>query len=567
MGVAAAGDRVVSGRPSPLDEFFRSYYRRNPVSATFTGVHDHDGELPDWSRDGLAALDAEGLSLVERLAPQRVNVATLRGPLDPDTLDAHLAADAIDVQRAELASGHGVRGNPALWTGEAIFSIVSLIIRDFAPPEHRAVSALARLRAIPGFLADARVALDRPGLVAAWTERALRDCQGGVLLLSAGVPRWIAAAALPASLADDLRSATAGACAAVSDFAEWLQTRPSAPASVASCGESHFQLLLERSHQCTRSSAELAAEARDRFREQRARWEEAAIAAAGSWDAVQMQLSTQHAAAGDFLPAFERIWREARDAAVVADVVTWPDAPIRYVNYPEWTRDAAPHLYYLHYRSPAPFDTIPVHDYVVPVPPSPPGDAAPHLRAWNYGVMKLNHVVHHGGIGHHVQNWFANHQMRSRIGRIAAVDCANRIAMLCGGTMAEGWASYVVGLMDELGYLSPLEHVVEQHTGVRMLGRAIVDLELHRGIMSTDDAARFYVDEVGMSAAAANGEVTRNSMFPGTAIMYWLGTQGIRDLRETTRRRRGAAWSLKAFHEEVLGFGSIPVPLVARLLA
>ena len=41
-----------------LDGFFESYYRLRPVNATFTGIHDHDHRLPDWSPDGLAgALD------------------------------------------------------------------------------------------------------------------------------------------------------------------------------------------------------------------------------------------------------------------------------------------------------------------------------------------------------------------------------------------------------------------------------------------------------------------------------------------------------------------------------
>ena len=565
MGITPARERAVKGAASAVDDFFRHYYGGNPVSATFTGVHDHDGELPDWSPDGLEALDAEAKELAQRLGTHRVDPATL-GRLTPaaETLDAHLAADMLEIQRAERSSGHGVRGNPALWTGEAIFAIVSLIVRDFAPADERAVATLERLRAIPRFLGEARSAFDRRPVVAAWTERARRDCHGGLLLLSRGLPRWIESMTVPTSLADDLAAATDKASASISEFADWLETCPEAPAADASCGDALFDLLLQRGHQCTRPASELLTEARERFREQRGRWDMAAVAAAGSWDGVQSQLAAQHSAADQYLAAFEHIWSEARDAAVAADVVTWPDAPIRYAMYPEWTRDAAPYLYYLHYRSPAPFDSIPVHDYVVPAVPSV--DALSHLRAWNYGVMKLNHVVHHGGIGHHVQNWYATRQERSRIGRVAAVDCANRIGMLCGGTMAEGWASYVVGLMEELEYLSPLESVVERHTGVRMLGRAIVDIELHRGTMSFDDAVRFYTEEVGMSAAAARGETARNSMFPCTAIMYWLGTQGIRDLRESLSHRRGAAWSLKGFHEELLGFGSIPVPLVARLL-
>jgi hypothetical protein len=40
---------------SRLDAFFDSYYRLRPVNATFTGIHEHDDRLPDWSPDGLAA--------------------------------------------------------------------------------------------------------------------------------------------------------------------------------------------------------------------------------------------------------------------------------------------------------------------------------------------------------------------------------------------------------------------------------------------------------------------------------------------------------------------------------
>ena len=55
----------------------------------------------------------------------------------------------------------------------------------------------------------------------------------------------------------------------------------------------------------------------------------------------------------------------SRARAPACDLVAWPDAPIRYVPIPAQTRDAAPFLYYLHYRSPAPFDRLPVHEYVV----------------------------------------------------------------------------------------------------------------------------------------------------------------------------------------------------------
>jgi uncharacterized protein (DUF885 family) len=69
-----------------------------------------------------------------------------------------------------------------------------------------------------------------------------------------------------------------------------------------------------------------------------------------------------------------------------------------------------------------------------------------------------------------------------------------------------------------------------------------------------------------MPAEAAHAETVKNSMFPCTAIMYWLGMQGILDLRDRVRQSRGSDFSLKAFHDDLLRHGSIPVPLIARLM-
>jgi len=112
----------------PLELFIDHYYRRRPVNATFTGVHDYDAQLPDWSPSGLAALDDEMRQLIVRLDeayPAPANVGALRD--DVNLLDAELARGFCEIQLSESASGHGVRGNPALWTGEAVFSVVSLI--------------------------------------------------------------------------------------------------------------------------------------------------------------------------------------------------------------------------------------------------------------------------------------------------------------------------------------------------------------------------------------------------------------------------------------------------------
>ncbi len=550
-----------------LDRFFGHYYGRRPVNATFTGVHTHDEQLPDWSPTALERLDDEMHSLARELSAEHPAPSSLSAFRDdPELLDAELARAFLEVQLVENASKHGVSGNPSLWAGEAIFSVVSLMIRDFAPLNERIASATARLNAIPAFLDEAPKVVGDSPLPAPWVQKAIRECDGGTALLERGIETWLASGDHSTTRADRLRVAVDNAKRGFAHFCGWLRSHAPSPHSSMACGPAMFDVLLSRGHHAVRSRSELLFEARSRFVEAKRRLDSLAKEVAGSWPAAQAQLAADHPSPSNYLATFAEVWGECHDRATSQDIVTWPEWPIRYSLIPEATREAAPFLYYLYYRSPAPFDPYDVYDYRVPPVPDDPAAAEKHLRDWNAATIKLNHVVHHGAIGHHVQNWHAYHRSRSRIGKIAAVDCANRIGMFCGGSMAEGWACYATTLMDEMGFLTPLERVSEAHSQVRFLGRAIVDVELHQGTMSFDEAVSFYVGQVGMAREVAHAEAVKNSMFPCTGIMYWLGLQRIQDLRAQMETKRGSAFSLKSFHDELLSYGSIPVPLVGRLM-
>lgn len=552
-----------------LDRFFEHYYKRRPVNATFTGIREYDWALPDWSDVGLWSLDAEMHALRAELLAAHPAAATddarvLRD--DVDALDAKLAVAFLDIQIAENASGHGVRGNPALWSGEAVFSIASLMMRDLESSADIEGAVTARCGGLIPLLAEARDVMRDAPIPAEWVAKALRDCEGAEQLLTKGIDAWLIGRGPDPETANGVRLMAGAAREAFRAYAAWLHTRKPTRASTMSCGAAMYDLLLSQGHQCTQSRTELLAEARAAFAVEKVKLAELAASVAGSWENAQAQMADDHPSAENYFKAFEETWARCHARALEADVVTWADWPIRYVPFPAATRDAAPYLYYLFYRSPAPFSRYTVYDYVVPPLPDDAAAREKHLRAWNQSVITLNHVVHHGAIGHHVQNWHAYHRATSRIGKIAAVDCANRVGMFCAGTMAEGWACYATELMEELDFLTPLERVSEQHSRIRFLARAIVDIELHQGTMTVDECVAFYRDEVGMSADVARAETTKNGMFPCTAIMYWLGTQGILDLRRDLQARHGAAFSLKTFHDTLLGYGSIPVPLVSRLM-
>ncbi len=539
-----------------LRDFFDSYYRLRPVNATFTGVHDHDDKLPDWSPDALARAVDEMRTVRAALVGTRDDA-----PLtDAGARDRELAIAFLDLQIAEHEGSHFHRRNPSLAVGEAAFGLISLMTRPFAAADCRADRAAARLAAMPAFLAGARAACAAP-VPAEWRVKALRECDGLDRLLEDGIETWIAVEGIGSAAADRLRRQTGAASAAVADHRRWLVDVPASAEHCYGAGADLFELLIRRGHWCDRPAGELAREAWNALEEALAALH-ARTASVGGWSGVQSRLEDAHPTVDDYLATYDRIWHACRRASDQHDLVTWPDYPIRYVSIPAQTRTAAPFLYYPFYRSPAPFDDLPVHDCVVtPVEPQmAPAEQRRRLRACNTSVITLNHVIHHGAIGHHVQNYYAYHG-DSDIGRVAAVDCASRIGMFPGGTMAEGWACYATDLMDEIGFLTADQSLAQQHTRARLAARAVADIGLHTGSLTFAQTVALYRDRVGMTPEAARAEACKNSMFPGTAIMYWLGTDGLHRLR----RDRAAGLPLRTFHNRLLSFGSIPVPLIARV--
>jgi hypothetical protein len=543
-----------------LDDFFAAYYRRRPVNATFSGVHDYDDQLPDYSASGVAETVAEMASLLRALRGGDVAPPTS----DAEATDLRLAEPFLMIQSWEFASHHYQQGNPCIYTGEAIFGVLSLFLRPFAPLAERVEAAIARMEAIPAFLSVAAVNIQ--SAPPAWTERAIRECTGALHFLGSGIDMLMADERINDPR---FRDAATIARAAFAEYQAFLESTARAhPTAAYGCGGEAFEMYMHLGHELDMSGDGIERYAREQFAESHARLVEgAATFGAPDWHAALAHLADLYPTQEGYYQRYHVVWDACRASALEHDLLTWPDYPIRYLPQPRWAREAAPYLYFLFYRSPSPFDGIPVHDYLVtPIERDMPSEERERrLRATNESVIKLNHVVHHGGIGHHVQNWYA-FRAASRIGQMAAVDCASRIAMFCGGTMAEGWSSYVVNLMGEVGFLTPLELYSQHYARMRAAARAIVDVNLHHGRMSLDEAITFYRDNAGMTQQAAHAEAVKNSMFPGAAMIYLIGQDMIRDLRRDIAAREGAAFSLRRFHDRFLSYGSIPVSLVAAAM-
>lgn len=543
-------DTSPGGPHSWVDECLDLWFDLAPVDATFVGRPDHDHTLPDLSPAGV---EDAGERLRAQLASRPPRPTDAADPADRlAALDEQLMADAIEVRLWELESRWMVR-NPSVHTGEAVFSLMSLLLPQHAGAEEERFRSLSRrLRGLPDFFRRAREQLDEAPVE--WVERALRECRGGRTLVTEGLGH----------LRFEDPDGVAGAVEAFEEFAGFLRGGIDRTGDErVACGEEGLALLLARGHRLDRSADEVAAYARHELDRTRA-WVEEHAPEVGLDDpsGLSDRLSAFRPGADGYYDAFGRVWDEMKAVALERGLLTWPDVPIRYAPRPMWSRAAAPDLYFLFYRSPGAYRRPPVHEYMVAPLPDDPDAYDAFLRANNDSVIKLNHVVHHGGIGHHVQNW---HAFRSplKVGRVAAVDAASRITMFSGGTMAEGWACYATDLMAEAGALTELEQFAEHMGRQRMCARAIVDVGIHHGTMTLEDAATFYQTHAHMPEGAARGEAVKNSMFPGAALMYLIGTDLIHELRADLMRIQGDQFDLSTFHDAFLSWGSIPVRVVA----
>ena len=85
--------------------------------------------------------------------------------------------------------------------------------------------------------------------------------------------------------------------------------------------------------------------------------------------------------------------------------------------------------------------------------------------------------------------------------------------------------------------------------GGQHAGCLLADIRLHTGRWSLAEMREFYAGEGGFPQPRIWNETTRNSIFPGTRVMYWLGVEHIKAAR---RRWPGDA---RSFHDALLARG------------
>jgi uncharacterized protein (DUF885 family) len=204
------------------------------------------------------------------------------------------------------------------------------------------------------------------------------------------------------------------------------------------------------------------------------------------------------------------------------------------------------------YFEPAKFDPSPKGIYVVT--PSV-GDNPGAMREHNYASIS-NTSIHEAYPGHHLQLSVASrHPSLTRL-------------LTDAPEFVEGWGMYTELMMREHGFDDDPRFRVVLHTdAIWRACRIILDVRMHRGELSIDEATRFLVEQTGFEEPNARAEVQWYSYRPTYPMSYLLGRTLLLGLRADEQRRLGDAFNLRAFHDTLLRNGSLPISFHRRLLA
>jgi uncharacterized protein (DUF885 family) len=542
--------RPSAARPGPLDERlfdlvetrFRRLVRDNPVLGTYHGIHTEDTRLGDGSLDALLGELADEhahLAAIEAIEPAGLSAL---GRLERELEIHNVRRTIFDTEVVRTWE----RRSTALDTiGDALFLIFA---QDFAPLPERLELIAGRLEEIPAFLEQSKSRATAPQ-VRLW-QRLEIESAGDLPsfldeIVAAGTDLSDAERRRLTTAADEARRSLAG-------YATWLEGTLGNGTDDWALGRERYDELVT-----LRAFDGLDADAILEIGEEQLRLNrEARVAEAREIDPAVDEAAVVDRIKRDHPRTFEEALEAYRDVMVRgrqylidhAIVTVPPDERIDVVPTPEYLRNVVP---FAAYFAPPKFDPNPKGIYIVT---ASVGDDPNAMREHNRSSIS-NTSIHEAYPGHHLQLAVSNrHPSLTRL----VTDAPEFV---------EGWGMYSEQMMREQGFDDAPNFRLAMYTdAIWRACRIILDVRMHRGELSVDEATDFLVSNTSFEGANAHAEVNRYTYTPTYQLSYLLGKVMLLQLRADEQRRLGPRFDLRAFHDTLLNNGSLPISFHRRLL-
>jgi uncharacterized protein (DUF885 family) len=549
----------------------------NPTSATYYGYHKYDGDLEDFSPSGLAR------RLEFYRACSRDLSALSRGELSaPAAIDYDLVRNDIEGNLFALEEMKSHESDPSLYNDILGYAWLFLTMLEDGNPAwpQRLASLISRMKAMPGFLEDAKENLKNPSKVL--TEFIAQQNAGNIEFFREALPRLSRHAP---ELRSELDEVNGKVLAALEDYQRFLENDLMSRATGDwRLGSELWTRKLRYTLQSDMTPDQIVERAWEQVHSERAEMLKLA-------QPLHAQLfpGHKHDQSGDELintvvseVIGELSKRHSRPEMLLNDVRDrWVPKVVEFIRQSDFLTlppendnfviEKTPG--FLDGRAVAFFNPPPAFEphlkksywiSSIPTTGDPVADKArtdSFLREYNdYGLQSL--TLHEAFPGHYVQFYYALNSPYASIYK----------KMFANSTLAEGWAVLSERLMFEVGYAKdePECYLMHKKMNLRSPLNAILDARLHtgRGSEAEDDKwALELMEKFGFQEnAEAVGKLRRAKVTSTQLSTYFVGYLELRDILADYRSKKGAAFSFKEFNEEFLSYGTVPPRAIRELM-
>jgi len=463
-------------------------------------------------------------------------------------LEWELLRSDLKLREREWSRSRKYRIEPSMYVGELTYGLWYLLLR-VESPKLKVEAALARMNDSGQLLEAARRNLKRPPRL--WTKLAIEENEG---LLGFLVDVRQELLRLAPRRAAEIRSAYAKAKATAEGFRSFfrgeLLKRSTGSFAV---GRREYDFLLKTYHHYSIDSKKLHRLGLEQFELARQALVDQArkMDPRKSWPALVEEAKRRHPAADRLLEVYRKETRDLRNFVRRKKIASLPKGErLRVIETPQFTRNTIPFAAYVD----PPMFGGKNHGTFFVTPVTAKGKKREELLGeHSYGALRVT-ALHEGYPGHHLQ--FA--VQRQAPGTMMKIyNCSS---------FFEGWALYCEELMHEAGYYDEWGRLLQLKDKLWRACRILVDVGLQTGSLSDAQAVRFMAKELKMSPASARADVNWYTMRPTVPQSYLTGMLRLRSLREKCRKRWGKRFSFQRFHDAVLRYGAIPIPLLEKVL-
>jgi uncharacterized protein (DUF885 family) len=532
------------------DEFTHGSLALSPVAATQAGYHDHQGvsldeALDDYSAAGLDAQRKFYQGIRARLAA--LNAASLD---KEQQADVQVMQNAIGLSLLELDTIQAYRHNPTVYVELAGNALYAPYVLNYAPAERRFGHIVKRLEKLPALFEQAKGnLLDAPEV---WNRVAREENDGNIALIDKTLR-----AAAPNDIKAAFDTAADKAIAAAKDFNVFLAGPLSKKTSDWRLGKERYAPKFKFALAIDKTPEALLADAEAAFEQTRA--EMTKLAAPKTVKQALDDIARQHATPETYMAEAKKTLEQATAFVREKGLLTLPArSNLEVIETPEFMRgiygvggfNAAPALQ----------PELGAFYWVTPIPKSwPKVRVESKLREYNtYGMQEL--TIHEAMPGHYVQFEYAND--------IQPVSRRLLRNVFGSNTYIEGWAFYTQVMMSDEGYLNnsvPLRLTMLKQM-LRGIANTILDIRLQTLGMTDQQAIDLMINEGFQEREEATAKLQRAQLSSCQLPTYFAGLKAWQETRDKYKQAKGAAFSLREFHERALKEGPVPLGALSGLL-